>query len=46
MNWREVAARFAIGFASKLLANIVSDELKRRKEKAFTTQRTAKHLRK
>lgn len=47
MNHKELIARFLVGFAAKLAANLVSDEIKRRrKEKAPDSTHQPKHMRK
>ncbi len=49
MNREELLLKFAVSFAAKVAANLVTDEIKRRreeKEEAPNPRATARHMRK
>lgn len=47
MDWKDLLTRFTVGFAAKLAANLVADEIRRRREeKAPYPKHPPRHMRK
>ncbi len=47
MNRKDLLIRFAVGFAAKLAANLLSDEIRRRRnEKAPDPEHRPRHMKK